>query len=68
MTRDEHYMRLALQEAEKAAAYGEIPVGAVIVKDDTVIAASHNLRETDHDATAHAEILCIREANRKLGG
>ena len=65
---DEHYMRLALQEAEKAAACGEIPVGAVIVKNDTIIATSHNLRETDRDATAHAEILCIREANRKLGG
>ena len=68
MTCDEHYMRLALQEAKKAAACGEIPVGAVIVKDDTVIAASYNLRETDRDATAHAEILCIREANRQLGG
>jgi len=65
---DEHYMRLALQEAEKAAACGEIPVGAVIVKDDAVIATSHNLRETARDATAHAEILCIREANRKFGG
>ena len=65
---DEHYMRLALQEAERAAACGEIPVGAVIVKNDSVIAASYNLRETDRDATAHAEILCIREANRQLGG
>ncbi len=65
---DEQYMRLALQEAEAAAACGEIPVGALIVKDGTVVAASHNLRETVFDATAHAELLCIREAGKQLGG
>ena len=61
------YMRLALEEAQKAAAEGEIPVGAVIVKDGAVIARAHNRRETDHDPTAHAEILCMREAAKVLG-
>ena len=65
---DESYMRLALKEAEQAANGGEIPVGAVIVKDGSVIAAAHNLRETDADASAHAELLCIREAGKRLGG
>ncbi|MBQ4064893.1 MAG: tRNA adenosine(34) deaminase TadA [Clostridia bacterium] len=68
MTQDEHYMHLALMEAEKAAACGEIPVGALIVKDNTILAAAHNRREILGDATAHAEILCIREANKRLGG
>ncbi len=68
MNQDERYMRLALEEAALAAAGGEIPVGAVIVKDGAVIAAAHNLRETDHDATAHAELLCIRQASQRLGG
>lgn len=61
------YMRLALAEAQKAAAAGEIPVGAVLVKDGEVIAAAHNIREATHDPTAHAELLCLREAARALG-
>lgn len=63
---DEEYMQLALEEAEKAAAMGEIPIGAVLVCDNQVVAAAHNLRETKQDATAHAEMLVIREACAKL--
>lgn len=64
---DEEYMELALEQAEAAAALGEIPIGAVLVHDGEVIAKAHNLRETNNDATAHAEILVIREACAKLG-
>ena len=62
------YMRVALDEAKKAAQIGEVPVGAVIVKDGEIIASAHNLRETTGDATAHAEVLAIREACESLGG
>lgn len=61
------YMALALAEAHQAAAEGEIPVGAVLVKDGQVIARAHNRREAAHDPTAHAEMLCMREAARHLG-
>ena len=61
------YMHLALEEARKAAEEGEIPVGAVIVRDGEVIAQAHNLRESDHDPTAHAEMLCMRQAAQALG-
>ena len=61
------YMHLALEEARMAAEEGEIPVGAVLVKDGEVIASAHNRRERDHDPIAHAEMLCMREAARKLG-
>lgn len=64
---DEVYMQLAIEQAEKAAEMGEIPIGAVLVHDGEVIAAAHNLRETNNDATAHAEMLVIREACAKLG-
>ncbi len=60
-------MQLALEEARLAAAEGEIPVGAVIVRDGQVLARAHNRREADHDPTAHAEMLCLREAARVLG-
>lgn len=60
-------MGLALEEARKAAEAGEIPVGAVLVMGDTIIARAHNERETTHDATAHAEVLAIRAACGKLG-
>ena len=63
---DDYYMGLALEQAEKAASLGEIPIGAVLVHEGEVIAAAHNLRETNQDATAHAEVLVIREANAKL--
>jgi tRNA(adenine34) deaminase len=62
MISDEYYMRLAIEEAKKAEQMGEVPIGAVIVQGDRVIARSHNLRETEQRAVAHAEILAIDEA------
>ncbi len=62
------YMKKALCEAETAAAEGEVPVGAVIVKDGEIIASARNNREATGDATGHAELLAIREACRVLGG
>lgn len=62
------YMKLALQEARTAFAKGEVPVGAVIIRDGKAIAAAHNLTETRGDATAHAEMLAIRKACQRLGG
>lgn len=59
---DEYYMQLAIEEAKKAAARGEIPIGAVLVAGGEVISAAHNMRETWHDATAHAEMITIIEA------
>lgn len=63
---DTEYMELALEEAEKAAAEGEIPIGAVLVYRDLIIASGHNCKERDQDPTAHAEILVIRKAARFL--
>jgi tRNA(adenine34) deaminase len=63
----EVFMRMALKEAEEAYALGEVPVGAVVVINGAVIARGHNLRERVNDATAHAEIIALREAARKLG-
>ena len=60
-------MALALAEARKAVAAGEVPIGAVIVKDGMVIAAAHNAPRTLHDPTAHAEVLAIRAAAQALG-
>ena len=62
------YMSEALKEAAKAAEMGEIPVGAVIVRDGGIIARGHNMTETMKDPTAHAEMLAIRQAAQKLGG
>lgn len=64
---DEDHMRMALAEAEKAAAEGETPIGAVLVIGDQVIAAAHNMRETWQDPTAHAESLVLRDASARLG-
>ena len=64
---DEKWMRLCIAEAEKARACGEIPIGALIVKDGEVIARAHNLCEQSNDATAHAELLSVSEACRKVG-
>ena len=64
---DYDFMGLALDQARQAAAAGEVPIGAVLVLDGEVIAHAYNLRETDQDATAHAEMLVIRDACRKLG-
>ena len=59
-------MKVALQEAKKAFEKGEIPVGAVIVKDGKIISKAHNLKETKKSSFAHAEILAIQKANKKL--
>ena len=64
---DEEHMQTALAEAERAAAEGETPVGAVLVIGDRVIAAAHNMRETWQDPTAHAESMVLRDASARLG-
>ena len=61
-------MRLALGEAERAAAHGDVPIGAVIVRDGEAIGAAGNERELRADPTAHAEILALRQAASALGG
>ena len=65
---DERYMRLALALAAEAAAEGEVPVGAVIVRDGAVVGTGRNRRETARSALAHAEIEAIADACRRLGG
>ena len=64
---DEKFMRLAIEQAEIAKFLGEVPVGAVIVKDGEVIASACNRKETDDCALSHAEINAIAEASKKLG-
>lgn len=66
--KDEQYMRKALAEAQQAYDEGEIPIGAVVVCQDHVIARAHNLTETLHDVTAHAEMQAITAAANELGG
>ena len=61
------WMRLALEEARRAPEHGDVPIGAVVVRDGVVLARAHNRREVDGDATAHAELLAIREASRVIG-
>ena len=63
---DEYYMSLALKEAKKAFDADEVPIGAVIVINDVVVARAHNQVETLNDATAHAEILAITQASSKI--
>lgn len=62
-----YYLQEAIIEAQKAAAIGEIPIGAIVVKDGEIISRGHNRREIDHDPTAHAEIIALREAGKYLG-
>ena len=64
----ESYMRQALAEAEAAMIEGELPIGCVVVKDGEIIARAHNERERSGDPTAHAEILALRRAAKRLGG
>ena len=64
---EEKFMKEALKEAQKAFDKDEVPVGAVIVKDNKIIARAHNTKELKHDATGHAEILAIQKACKKLG-
>lgn len=68
MFTDEYFMKMALQEAEKALEKDEVPIGCVIVSNDRVIAKSHNLTETLNDVTAHAEMQAITSAANFLGG
>ncbi len=63
---DEAFMREALLEAEQAASDGEVPVGAILVRDHTIIARGRNTRERKQDPTAHAELMVIQEAAQKL--
>lgn len=65
---DDYFMKKALQEAESAYEKGEIPVGAVVVVNDRIIARTHNLTEMLHDVTAHAEMQAITSASNFLGG
>ena len=66
MTSDEQWMALALQQAEKAETLGEVPVGAILVKDDIMVAKAHNQPISKHDASAHAEIELLRLAGRVM--
>ena len=64
---DFDWMRLALAEAEKALAAGDVPIGALAVRAGVVIGAGYNRREADGDPTAHAEMLALRQAARQVG-
>jgi tRNA(adenine34) deaminase len=65
--KDYKYMQMAVDEAMKAQALGEVPIGAIIVYDDKVIARAHNLRETTQNAVTHAELSAIQDACNELG-
>ncbi|ARI75486.1 tRNA adenosine(34) deaminase TadA [Halobacillus mangrovi] len=67
MNTDQHYMELAIKEAKKAEAEGEVPIGAVIVFKDEVIAKGYNQRETSQLASSHAEFIAIERANQAIG-
>jgi tRNA(adenine34) deaminase len=68
LARDEEFMRLALAEAERVAEHGDVPIGAVVVREGELLAAAGNERERRGDPTAHAEILALRAAAERLGG
>jgi len=63
---DELWMKEAIAEAKKAESLGEVPIGAVVVKDGVIIGRGHNLRETQHSPIAHAEIMAIQQASTAL--
>ena len=67
MTEQEKFMREAIKEAKKGLLIDEVPVGAVLVKDGKIIARAYNKKEKSKDATAHAEIMCIKKACKKFG-
>ncbi len=67
MNRDESFMQLAMEEAEKAFLKDEIPVGAILVKNNEVISRAHNMKEVSGDPTAHAEVLVIRDGAVSTG-
>lgn len=64
---DTAMMRLAIEQAEQAAAIGEVPIGAVVYRGDQVLASAHNMREHWADPTAHAELIAMREAAKQIG-
>ncbi len=64
---DEIYMQFALEEAARAVSHGEVPIGAVLVHRQEIVATVHNFRESWQDPTAHAEVVAIRQAAAKLG-
>ena len=64
---DREWMQEAIEEAKKALFLHEVPVGAIVVKDDVIVSRAHNLCETDHDPTAHAELIAAKEAFDALG-
>lgn len=64
---DAHWMQEAIAEARKAEGLSEVPIGAVIVKDGVIVGRGHNLRETAHDPTAHAEMIAIKQASETIG-
>ena len=64
---DEHWMTLALEQAQLAAELGEVPIGAVLVCDEQLLAAAHNRVISDNDPSAHAEMLALREGAQRLG-
>jgi tRNA(adenine34) deaminase len=66
-TLDEMWMDLALEEAKQCLEWGDVPVGAIVVREDEVLAAAGNQRELTRDPTAHAELIAIRDASQKLG-
>ncbi len=63
---NEKYMREALKEANKSLLYGDVPVGAVIVLNNKIIARGHNMKERKNDPTLHAEIVAIKKATKKI--
>src|SRR5690625_4195006 len=64
---DKKFMKLAIEEAKKAEQIDEVPIGAVIVRDDEVIGTGYNLREKTQTTLSHAELIAIEKANQKLG-
>jgi tRNA(adenine34) deaminase len=65
---DDYFMTLALEEATKAEALGEVPIGAIVVKDGVIIGRGYNYREIGKDPTAHAEMIALKNAAQTLGG
>jgi len=64
---DADWMRIALEEADKALEHGDVPIGAIAVYEDKIIGRGHNHREADHDPTAHAEMIALRQASQVVG-
>jgi tRNA(adenine34) deaminase len=65
--RDQHFMTLALEQAQLARQKGDVPIGAVVVRGEKIISVAHNRRELDKDPTAHAECIAIRKAAKEIG-